>query len=63
LVDDGQTQGFCPFYTALQNSPYSYLIFVPYNYLIDKNIRQAMKINLQNTIIIIDEAYKHLTGS
>ena len=37
--------------------PNTRLVLCPYNYLIDESIRLAMQINVDNDIVIIDEAH------
>lgn len=35
----------------------AYIIFSPYNYLIEPQIRDAMKIDIRGNIIMLDEAH------
>ena len=35
----------------------SEIVFAPYNYFVDPNIRESMRISLDNAILIIDEAH------
>ena len=60
-IEDAVTKGRrhegCPYLaskTMLEDADY---VFAPYNYIIDAGIRSAMNINLQNSIVIIDEAH------
>ncbi|ORE00659.1 FANCJ [Hepatospora eriocheir] len=47
----------CPFFAARDLVAEADVIFAPYNYLIDPNIRDRLKLTLNNSIIIIDEAH------
>jgi len=39
------------------------MILMPYNYLIDEEIRERTKISFRNSIIIIDEAHNIASSS
>ena len=52
-----QRHNYCPFYAAKSRAEVADLIFMPYNYLIDSNIRERFEINYSNAIIIFDEAH------
>ncbi|RYD69237.1 MAG: hypothetical protein EOP84_28855 [Verrucomicrobiaceae bacterium] len=39
----------------ISNKPKADLIFMPYNYLLDMNVRMVMETKLSNTIVIFDE--------
>ena len=49
--------GGCPYFATRQALEDADLIFSPYNYLVDPLIREAMKINLENSIVVFDEAH------
>ena len=54
----GKKQTFCPFYQQIENAKsYSDIIFMPYNYIFDEDINNIMDIDVENNIIIIDEAH------
>lgn len=53
----GQTHKCCPYYATKQKSIKSDIIFIPYSYLIDPTLRKANDIDLENTIVILDEAH------
>lgn len=53
----GAGKGLCPYYGMRSLQAQADITFCPYNYLLDSNIRNAMNINLTNSIIIIDEAH------
>lgn len=57
LVQRGRTQRFCPYFAARLAIEKAQLVFAPYNYLIDPVVREAMGVELDNDIIIIDEAH------
>ena len=52
----GKDQGFCPYYHSIDNCKDADIIFMPYNYLVDSNIRPP-SVNISNSIIIFDEAH------
>ena len=43
-----------------QQARHADVIFMPYNYLIDPQYRQQLKLNLRNAIILVDEAHNFL---
>lgn len=47
----------CPYYSARELLSDSNIVFCPYNYLVDPLIRSAMKINMKNSIVVMDEAH------
>ncbi|XP_059049818.1 Fanconi anemia group J protein homolog [Achroia grisella] len=57
LVDAGHEKIACPYYAARQMANIAHIVFCPYNYLIEPSIRSSMKIELENNIVIIDEAH------
>ena len=48
---------FCPFFFERDKSIHSDLIFLPYNYIFEPSIKKKMKIQMNNAILIIDEAH------
>ena len=48
---------FCPFFFERDKSIHSDLIFLPYNYIFDPSIKKRMKIQMNNAILIVDEAH------
>jgi len=50
-------QRACPYYVTRENQNTADIIFVPYNYLIDASARKAQNIDVNNAIIIFDEAH------
>lgn len=57
LVSYGQKEIVCPFYISKDTQDTADIIFLPYNYLTDKIARKAQGINVNNAIIIFDEAH------
>lgn len=57
IVAKGQSFRACPYFTAKEIAHRSDVVFCPYNFLIDKLIRESTGIELKNNIVIIDEAH------
>ena len=58
LFIKGQKEFFCPFYLQIEKSQnIADIIFMPYNYLFNEEIRNCLKLDIHNNIIIIDEAH------
>ncbi|VCW68145.1 unnamed protein product, partial [Gulo gulo] len=57
LVSLGKKLKACPYYTARELIEDAHIIFCPYNYLLDAQIRESMEINLKEQIVILDEAH------
>ncbi|XP_058062041.1 LOW QUALITY PROTEIN: regulator of telomere elongation helicase 1 homolog [Anopheles bellator] len=57
LITVGTKTKSCPFYLSKELVDRADIIFMPYNYLLDAKARKANNLNLQNTIIILDEAH------
>ncbi|XP_030041551.1 Fanconi anemia group J protein isoform X2 [Microcaecilia unicolor] len=57
LVRLGRRLKACPYYAARDLMQDAYIIFCPYNYLLDKQIRESMDINLKDQVVILDEAH------
>lgn len=57
IVRIGKKLRCCPYYASKELVDGSDIVFMPYNYLLDPKMRRANKIDLQNTIIILDEAH------
>ena len=53
----GRLLGTCPYYVQKKQAQSADLILMPYNYIIDEEIRERTKISYRNSIIIIDEAH------
>lgn len=57
LVSFGRKFKCCPYYASKEKMADADIVFMPYNYLLDPKIRKANKVDLTNTIIILDEAH------
>lgn len=57
LVKVGQKLKMCPYYASKELVNNADITFMPYNYLLDPKARKANKIELNNTIVILDEAH------
>ncbi|TBU16920.1 Rad3-like DNA-binding helicase [Ordospora colligata] len=57
LKAEGKRCVGCPYYASRILNEDAEVIFAPYNYLIDPKIRQSTGINLENCVVIIDEAH------
>ncbi|KAG0216106.1 Fanconi anemia group J protein [Mortierella sp. GBA30] len=57
LIAEGKAVYGCPYFAARSLALGAELIFCPYSYLIDPQIRKAMDIDLDNAIVILDEAH------
>ncbi|GMI02980.1 hypothetical protein TrVE_jg9717 [Triparma verrucosa] len=47
----------CPYFLSQELSRHAEIVFAPYNYILDPNIRGAKQIDLENTVVILDEAH------
>ncbi|XP_050088654.1 regulator of telomere elongation helicase 1 homolog [Anopheles aquasalis] len=57
LVTVGGRTKACPFYLSKEMVERADIIFMPYNYLLDAKARKANNLELQNSVIILDEAH------
>ncbi len=57
LVKTFKRKRICSYYASREIMEVVDIIFCPYNYLIDPRIRKSMKINLDDSIVIVDEAH------
>lgn len=57
LVVEGKKAGVCPYYATRRAVKQAQLVTLPYNLLLQKNAREALGINLENQVIVIDEAH------
>uniref|UniRef100_A0A915IP59 Helicase ATP-binding domain-containing protein n=1 Tax=Romanomermis culicivorax TaxID=13658 RepID=A0A915IP59_ROMCU len=58
LTKIGDEHHFCPYFAATSTLMQdANVIFAPYNYLVDPLVRERMKLNVKNQIILIDEAH------
>ncbi|XP_031207120.1 Fanconi anemia group J protein isoform X2 [Mastomys coucha] len=57
LVSLGRKLKACPYYTARELIDDAEIVFCPYNYLLDAQIRETMDIKLKEQVVILDEAH------
>lgn len=57
LIKAGQKLRCCPYFVSRELIEDADIIFMPYNYLLDPKARKANKVELNNTIVILDEAH------
>ncbi|XP_072909232.1 Fanconi anemia group J protein [Hemitrygon akajei] len=57
LVSLGKKLRSCTYFAARELMQEADIVFCPYNYLLDPQIRESMKINLKGQILIFDEAH------
>ncbi len=60
LKAHGQKRKLCPYYISRDLAAKADLVFLPYNYLVDPRIRKSLAINLDQCVVIIDEAHNIL---
>ena len=53
----GIKRKFCPYYLNRMREDKADFILMPYNFITSSRIRNRMKIDLRNDIVIIDEAH------
>ncbi|KHJ99475.1 DNA repair helicase [Oesophagostomum dentatum] len=57
MVAIGKKNGLCPFYRCRQMQETAELVLLPYNYIIDPNLRKNHRIDLSGSVVIFDEAH------
>lgn len=57
LIQAGKKDRFCPYFVARGALEKAEVVFAPYNYLVDPVVREAMGIELNNDIVVVDEAH------
>ncbi|CAG7719956.1 unnamed protein product, partial [Allacma fusca] len=57
FVEAGRREKACPYFATRHLQEHADIIFCPYNYLISPSIRRSMGIELENQILIFDEAH------
>lgn len=57
LVVAGRKNTCCPYFMSKELQKKADIVFMPYNYLLDPKARKANKSELQNAIVILDEAH------
>lgn len=54
LKDLGLKKGFCPYFQQRRTEPVSNIVIMPYNYLMDLDLLSNIKVDIENSVIIID---------
>ncbi|XP_077168830.1 Fanconi anemia group J protein isoform X2 [Paroedura picta] len=57
LVRLGKKLRSCAYFAARELMVEAEIVFCPYNYLLDSQIRESMEINLKGQVVILDEAH------
>ncbi|NXV74669.1 FANCJ protein, partial [Atlantisia rogersi] len=57
LVGLGKKLRACPYFAARELMVGADIVFCPYNYLLDPQIRESMEIKLKDQVVILDEAH------
>ncbi|NWI40256.1 FANCJ protein, partial [Picathartes gymnocephalus] len=57
LVSLGRKLRACPYFAARELMVGADIVFCPYNYLLDPQIRESMDIKLKDQVVILDEAH------
>lgn len=57
MVKLGNHRKICPYFHSREFCASSDIVLLPYNYLLDGNIRSSVKVDWTNAIIIFDEAH------
>ncbi|GJQ13595.1 hypothetical protein GpartN1_g5386.t1 [Galdieria partita] len=57
LVRIGKRHNLCPYFASQELMKRAELIFCPYSYLLDPVVRNAMQVELSNSVVILDEAH------
>jgi Fanconi anemia group J protein len=56
-VKMGRRQKGCPYYASRAAVQKASIVFAPYNYILDCNIRASMGVELRDSIVLFDEAH------
>lgn len=57
LIKAGQKMKCCPYFLTKELKQNADIIFMPYNYLLDTKTRRTQGIDVQNNVILLDEAH------
>lgn len=60
LADLGKNLKVCPYYATREVADWCDIVALPYQLLLQKEARESLNINLDNSIVIIDEAHNLL---
>ena len=53
----GQINNFCPYYLMKDRLKEADLCILPYNYVLDCDLREQINLELENSVIIFDEGH------
>ena len=57
LISVGKEHSMCPYYLAKSRLAGADIVVIPYQYLLQPNLRRQLQLNLKNSIIMFDEAH------
>ena len=57
LHEHAKKHKYCPYYSEKFKSVFADIIFMPYNQIIDWKLRKNSFLNLENSIVILDEGH------
>ncbi|KAA0156643.1 hypothetical protein FNF29_00754 [Cafeteria roenbergensis] len=59
LAEMGRSKGVCPYFAGRDGAGQleSELVLVPYNYLVDPEVRRSLSIDWEDAIVVVDEAH------
>ena len=57
IVKMGKKDKICPYFFSRDSSSNADIVLLPYNYLLDSSIRQTLKIEWKDSVVIFDEAH------
>ena len=57
VVSQGKTQNACPYYASRAAVKSSELVCIPYTSLVHRGTREALGVNLEGNVVVIDEAH------
>ncbi|CAD6194712.1 unnamed protein product [Caenorhabditis auriculariae] len=57
LVGIGKHHGCCPYYANRKKQEEAEIVLLPYNYIIDPKMRRRYKLDLNDSVVIFDEAH------
>lgn len=60
VVHHARKEKTCPYYSSRYATPDAELLLIPYNILLQKTTREACKLDLKGSVVIIDEAHNLL---
>ncbi|XP_075242792.1 Fanconi anemia group J protein-like [Convolutriloba macropyga] len=57
LIEHGRERKVCPYFLSRELQKSCEIIFCPYNYVIDPRIRSSLDVQLEESVVILDEAH------